>query len=510
MRQTHPCAGKPNLLFLLPLAAGLLAGVGGRADAADVWAFEETFDGNPATPSQSLLPRTFDYTATHRTHPATINGPSGQGYGPFPAEHGPNCEPPPATHMVMTDHVSNGANPDQSFFICKDHMMSSMGQVEGYSVSAFWPKQEFDFAGGGVLEFDVNLDHRGRQWWEVMIVPKEQTQLGAARDWLPISETYPKDRIVLIFEDNNNQKLQVGKGAPSPQGMIVDTGFWANWTTLFPNDPALTDHRIRRKMRIELEPARITWKIQKEDGTFHSWAVDVPGGLPMTRGLVFFKTHAYTPDKADNFDRFTFHWDNIRFTGPRLPAYENFEAEGGIIYLEANGNRRIGDTASHVINLPKIGPNPVLLGQTHGGLVGQVLLSINGGPNLVVQPHSVSSKDNPCHFGDWRTFRVPLPASQLRTGANTLKWTVGTRTCGIGEWFWDGFSVKGAEIQFDGTTTTPPPNGKAGDLNFDGVVNVEDLSIHLRGWIQYAAESDVDKDGDIDVGDLSQLLQNWG
>jgi hypothetical protein len=33
------------------------------------WAFEETFDGDPAAPSQALLPRSFGYAVTHRTHP---------------------------------------------------------------------------------------------------------------------------------------------------------------------------------------------------------------------------------------------------------------------------------------------------------------------------------------------------------------------------------------------------------------------------------------------------------
>ena len=40
--------------------------------------------------------------------------------------------------------------------------MLSMGEVEGYSVTSFWPRQEFDFANGGVLAFDVNVndDHK--------------------------------------------------------------------------------------------------------------------------------------------------------------------------------------------------------------------------------------------------------------------------------------------------------------------------------------------------------------
>ena len=54
---------------------------------------------------------------------------------------------------MRADHNHNAANPGTSFFICKQHMMSSLGDISPYSVSAFWPRQEFNFADGGVLEF---------------------------------------------------------------------------------------------------------------------------------------------------------------------------------------------------------------------------------------------------------------------------------------------------------------------------------------------------------------------
>ena len=52
----------------------------------------------------------------------------------------------------------------------------------------------------------------------------------------------------------------------------------------------------------------------------------MPGGLPFTRGLVLFKTHAYNPTKDGNHDVYTFHWDNIRFDGPVGGRYEVAEA----------------------------------------------------------------------------------------------------------------------------------------------------------------------------------------
>jgi hypothetical protein len=89
-----------------------------------------------------------------------------------PSRHCPNTMSAPHTSPTAP-------SPMKAFFICKDHMMSSMGDVEGYSVTAFWPRQEFDFSYGGVLEFDVNInDNHPRSWFEVMIVPRAELKTG--------------------------------------------------------------------------------------------------------------------------------------------------------------------------------------------------------------------------------------------------------------------------------------------------------------------------------------------
>ena len=458
-RVTRP---RPHVLVTGALAAAsvlLLAG-GLRGQVPVAWAFEETFDGlAPSSPSQALLPRTFDYVVTHRTHPSTPDGsdPSGS-YGTFMADHGPDCAPPDAQHQVAgTTHRSNGRHPDPSFFICRDHMMSSMGDVEGYSVSTFYPRQEFDFGGGGVLEWEVGLNTpHARSWWEVLITPRESLQLGAAMDWLPIDETYPARRIVLAFMDGSSRTVQVGAGATPPAGVIASASDWAGWGVRHAGDPALTDRRVRRRMRVELLPAAVRWSIEMADGTFDVLDVPVPGGLPFTRGVVLFKTHAYTPTKDGNQHLYTYHWDTIRFSGPRLAPFDGYEADG-VVNLESNGSTPIGTTATQALDLPRVGPNPVLVGQTHGGLVGQVRLRVNGGPDIAVEPLSSAAKDDPCWHGGWRTFRVPLDAARLRAGANTLTWTVGPRpACGAGQWFWDGFSVKAVEVQMDGASSAPP------------------------------------------------------
>ena len=446
-------AGQASPSADLVFATGLEDGFLGLSDQRGGWALFETFDGDPPSPSQDLLPDTFDFVATHRTHPRNHE----PEFPPFPADHGTDCRGPapplPALHMVETSHTSDGSSPDESFFVCKNHMMSSMGEVDGYSVTAFWARQEFDFSNGGVLELDVNLnDGHPRSWWEILITPRELAKVGAAHAWLPIDETYPTERIVLELSEQTRRWIGVGTNALDPDGWQVEESDWRSWRTIDPTDPALDDRRIRRKMRVTLAEDGISWEIEKQDGSFDDFSVDVPGGLPFDRGLVIFKTHAYTPLKDANTDEYTFHWDNIRFDGPVVGRYEAFEtAELG--YLQANGSRSIGESLSMTIDLPEAPSDeerPVLFGQLHGALAGQVLLRVNGGAERVVHPLDYADHEGGgCATNGWASFRVPLTASELRSGGNDFEWTIGPRPA-CATWHWDGFSVKGLEIQLDG------------------------------------------------------------
>lgn len=434
----------------------LLATTGSPAHSADRWALIERFNGNPASPSQSLLPDNFDYVVTHRTE---AKEQFTKNYTPFPADHDETCAgPDPAVsptrqHNVYTTQTSNGANPDPSFFICKNHMMSSMGEVGAYSVSAFWPRQAFDFSDGGTLKFDVNVNegHSQRHWWEIMIVPQEQLKVGAGPVDSAIDETYPNERIVLDFR-NLVRRIKVGTGALAPDGWLANEREfaqydWAYWSALHPEDPALQDRRIRRKMRIDFRSDRIIWGIRTAEGRWDNFSVDVPGGLPFDKGLVVFKTHSYTPYKQNNFDTYTFHWDNILFDGPKVGQYDALYADD-VVYLQRNGHRSIGDSQTVSINVPDAGDAPVLFGQINSPKRGQVLLSINGRPHIPVNPYQYD-RDG-CFSSDWKSFRLPLNPNWLLPGANSFEWKVGPRpACNFGPYDYDGFSVKFLQVQID-------------------------------------------------------------
>ena len=471
-------------LLLLSLFSG--TAFAQSADGLDAWAFEETFDGDPSAPSQSLLPRTFDYVVTHRTHPKEHFSV----FEPFFADHAENCAGPDPDvnplpqHSVITNHESNGINPDPSFFMCKNHMMSSMGDVAGYSVTSFWPRQAFSFNDCAVLEFDVNInDGHARHWWEVMITRREQLKVGAASSFAPIQERYPEDRFVFSFS-GNQRRIDVGAGALDPEGILLQESERSTWREKFPDDPANSDRRIRRKMQIAFADDQIHWSIAKEDGSFDTQTVDVPEGFPFREGLVLFKTHAYTPEKDDNFDTYTFHWDNIRFGGPVVGQYDAYEAES-VIYLQANGSREIGESAATTITLSSNAmadilqnsdSRPTLFGEVHSPLSGQVMLSVNGEPPIAVHPYQYDTDE--CYSGGWMSFQLPMDAADLRVGANIFTWTIAPRPDCAPEWVWDGFSIKSLELQVEPPSTTDgavtvPPGAKL-------IYNVETNRCELR------------------------------
>jgi hypothetical protein len=60
------------------------------------------------------------------------------------------------------------------------------------------------------------------------------------------------------------------------------------------------------------------------------------------------------------------------------------------------------------------------------------------------------------------------------------------------------------------TVSVDNQQGKTGDLNGDGVVNIFDLSILLSNWGTSNQNADLNNDGVVNIFDLSILLSNWG
>lgn len=63
------------------------------------------------------------------------------------------------------------------------------------------------------------------------------------------------------------------------------------------------------------------------------------------------------------------------------------------------------------------------------------------------------------------------------------------------------------------TPTLPPATTKTGDINGDGAININDLSILSNNWNKTgatASQGDLNGDGAVNINDLSILSSNWG
>ena len=114
--------------------------------------FVETFDGNTG------LDR-FDHGVWHRDPYLVANT-------QWNGDHDLNCGSPD------TQRVVRRSVPAESFYLCRDHMMTAVGDTSGYSIGWFSPRQTF--TNTTTVSWDVNVTDLGaRQWWEVALVPVE-------------------------------------------------------------------------------------------------------------------------------------------------------------------------------------------------------------------------------------------------------------------------------------------------------------------------------------------------
>jgi hypothetical protein len=207
-----------------------------------------------------------------------------------------------STKIVDGQTVSADFAVDELVYTCRDHLMTTMGDVDNYSIVWFSPRTRFVQSQTKTVSWDVNVtDLGGRQWWEVSIIPVG-TEFLATADWLADVAnigTYHPDAVVISNGPfGGDVGITVG-------GQNVYDG-WQGMCGDFGLDPE----------GCESKPTRRTFSVtDNDDGTltidyggFHTQTVAgrFPDGFE-----VYFKDHNYTPDKDGVPIGHTWHWDNI-------------------------------------------------------------------------------------------------------------------------------------------------------------------------------------------------------
>ncbi len=212
------------------------------------------------------------------------------------ADHDENCGDPSTQRTVQRNA------PAQSFYLCRDHLMTSVGDTSGYSIAWFSPNQTFQ---GGVhtkVSFDVNVtDLLARQWWEVSISPVGSPFLATV-DWIAD---------VAEIETYDSETIVVGKGPFGDDGSIITRGVSHDplgWGHVCDVDrEGCGSKAIRRTFTVtDNRNGTVTFDFLGQRYTYQ-------GEFP-NQFKVYFKDHNYTPDKDGNPAGYTWHWDNILVT----------------------------------------------------------------------------------------------------------------------------------------------------------------------------------------------------
>ena len=251
----------------------------------------------------------FDREVHHRgDHDNPPNPPEST---PWNGDHDVDCG------GAETSRSVTASDRESSFYACVNHMMTTMGDVDGYSVVSFAPKQTF--ATVSRVCWDQNVtDLGGRQWTEVVITPasylvgKELSHVNPDFEGVDDTPTHHTTGTVgvKIMQDYDGFRAYVSR---QPRAFHPWTG----------NDATGFESRMIRRQHCLTENANGTLTMSIDRGAGGIWSASFPGQFPDNARVVF-EDHNYTPDKDGEACRttgslsgcrYTWHWDNIIIDG---------------------------------------------------------------------------------------------------------------------------------------------------------------------------------------------------
>lgn len=254
--------------------------------------FTETFTGN--TGFERFTHGIYHRDGVEAGKPTTVQGDHAHGTA------GADCGDPATQRTVHRDVV------DESFYVCRDHLMTAIGDWTGYSIGWFSPPGTFTAGDVTTVSWDVNVTDLGsRQWWEMTIVPAAYSSGvaecphcsaagGGVADVAGVP-LYPPGAVV------------VGLG-PFGDPQFPGVPWWFSEFCAWVDGPGCASKAIRRTVSItDNRDGTVTTRWQADDETHEFTA---PGAFP-TEFRVVFKDHNYTPDKDGPVAGHTWHWDTI-------------------------------------------------------------------------------------------------------------------------------------------------------------------------------------------------------
>lgn len=389
-----------------------------RVMASTSNAFVFQWAGTPAAPQawRPALLNDWDLVAHHPDYN------SDHPWGSAIAGHGADCAAPPATHTV--------SDPDNSVFICRNHMMTTLDASPGEI--QFAPSRMADWSQGTVsINYSMSTTRSSPRDWTTMAVTPFQNNLvlpGFADQGLPggpvngliiqMCVCYPTKFDVSLVVNNQETDLRTGGG--SVEDALAAHGLAPSAVT---------------RSRFELDISQTHVRFGMPD--FGLWWADrdVPA-MPFTQGVVQIGQADYDPEKGcDGCRGNTYHWSDFAISSP-VP-FTMIHPTGAPQHISIESDRK-------VFSLPA--PSPANSFLRMAG-IGDVKFSIDGGASWQT-PRVQPSFENPsgAYLGrsQYHNFWTPIPA-----GVTSVAFTGGG---------WDGgaWMVEDASVWSDGRSAPGP------------------------------------------------------
>jgi hypothetical protein len=341
---------------------------------AGIAGFLETFTGAPLNP-QPWRPAYWDVTVHTRQFKLEDT------LIPMQADHGPMCEPPPATHL--NDTVAGAV------YLCRDHVMTAINDPV-YGAIYLTPNQMVDFSEGtAVIQFDLSTRRTsGRDWIDLWITPFADHLQLPLDDWLPDLNGPPRRGLHIRMDFSRNNSIFLGEVIDNFSGTALELQAWQGYETIL--TPSATQ---RETFELQISQGYVKFGLPAYD---YWWIDQTLPNLNWSEGVVQFAHHSYTPEKDCNFDGTcgpnTWHWDNVNI----MPA-RPFTMIGA-------SRRYLNSGTPDSVTLAQAAPANAYL--RFAGIGDALEVSFNGGATwieAVTQAQSMHIED---HF---QSYWMPIP-----------------------------------------------------------------------------------------------------
>ena len=351
--------------------------------------FVESFDIDPAQPTSWQSSR-WDVTVHVRSRDNFYE------LEPVEADHGPDCGPPPAVHVVSSY--------EDAVYSCKNHMMTTLN-APGYGAIYLTPDHLLDFSEReAVLQFDMStLRKSGRDWIDIWVTPFEDHLQLPLDNWLPDLQGVPRQGIHIRMDlQRTNSKFQAFLiNNHEPVELTGTPEAWQGYEAFLIPDQ-------RRRDRFELRLSRTHIQFGMPDYNFF-WYDEALPGLDWSKAVVQLGHHSYNPTKDCDSDGTcgpgTWHWDNILME----PAEPFTMIHATKRYTDANTGGTLAFEA----------PSPVDAYLRFAGIGNAFEISSDGGVTWEAAIRQPQLEQVEGHFSSYFS---PIPAGTIAIQVRATDW----------------------------------------------------------------------------------------